>query len=347
MNKTAPIIPRSPQPEHAPAWRRELADAITRPAELLALLGLPAEPGAEAAAGLFGLRVPRGFAARMRPGDRDDPLLLQVLPRAAEYAAAPADYSPDPLGEAAAMTVPGLLHKYRGRVLLTLTGACGIHCRYCFRRHYPYAEANPGGSHWPATLDHIAADTDITEVILSGGDPLSLSDARLAALCADLAAIPHLRRLRLHSRLPVVLPARITPGLLETLGGSRLRAVLVVHANHPNEIDAAVRDALRRTAAAGVPVLNQAVLLRGVNDRADTLCALSEALFEAGALPYYLHQLDRVLGAAHFEVSDTEAIALAAELRTRLPGYLVPRLVRETAGAPAKTPLDAGSVPHL
>lgn len=347
MNKTAPIIPRSPQPEHAPAWRRELAEAVTRPAELLALLGLPAEPGAEAAAGLFGLRVPRGFIARMRPGDRDDPLLLQVLPRATECAAAPAGYGPDPLAEAAAMTVPGLLHKYRGRVLLTLTGACGIHCRYCFRRHYPYAEANPGGSHWPATLEHIAADAGITEVILSGGDPLSLADARIAALCADLAAIPHLRRLRIHSRLPVVLPARVTPELLEALTGSRLHAVLVVHANHPNEIDAAVRQALRRTTAAGVPVLNQSVLLRGVNDRADTLCALSEALFEAGTLPYYLHQLDRVQGAAHFEVPDAEAIALAAELRARLPGYLVPRLVRETAGAPAKTPLGEGSATPL
>ncbi|MFZ5619987.1 MAG: EF-P beta-lysylation protein EpmB [Pseudomonadota bacterium] len=347
MNKTAPIIPRSPDPEHAPAWRRELAEAVTRPAELLALLGLPPEPSAETAAGLFGLRVPRGFIARMRHGDRNDPLLLQVLPQAAECAAAPAGYGPDPLAEAAAMTVPGLLHKYRGRVLLTLTGACGIHCRYCFRRHYPYTEANPGGSHWPATLEHIGADTGITEVILSGGDPLSLSDARLAALCADLAAIPHLRRLRLHSRLPIVLPARITPELLETLSGGRLDAVLVVHANHPNEIDATVRLALRRTVAAGVPVLNQAVLLRGVNDRADTLCALSEALFQAGALPYYLHQLDRVLGAAHFEVPDAKAVALAAELRARLPGYLVPRLVREEAGAPAKTPLGEGIALHL
>lgn len=347
MNKTAPIIPRSRDPEHVPAWRRELADAITRPAELLALLGLPEEPAAERAAGLFGLRVPRGFIARMRPGDRDDPLLLQVLPRAAECAAAPAGYSPDPLAEAGAMTVPGLLHKYRGRVLLTLTGACGIHCRYCFRRHYPYAEANPGGSHWPATLARIAADPGITEVILSGGDPLSLGDARLAALCADLAAIPHLRRLRIHSRLPVVLPARITPGLLAALGGIRLDAVLVVHANHPNEIDAAVRQALRRTAAAGVPVLNQAVLLRGINDRADILCDLSEALFAAGALPYYLHQLDRVEGAAHFEVPDAEAVALVGELRLRLPGYLVPRLVREEAGAPAKTPLGEAGDTHL
>lgn len=338
MNKTAPIIPRSRDGEHAPAWRRELAAAVTRPAELLALLGLPEEPAAEFGARLFAQRVPRGFIARMRPGDRHDPLLLQVLPDALEAREVPG-YGPDPLDEAAAMAAPGLLHKYRGRVLLTLTGACGIHCRYCFRRHYPYAEANPAGSHWTEACAYIAGDTDIHEVILSGGDPLSLSDARLAGLIADLAAIPHLRRLRIHSRLPVVLPERITAELLETLSGSRLNTVLVVHANHANEIDVDVRAALRRVATASIPVLNQSVLLRGINDDVDRLCALSESLSAAGVLPYYLHQLDAVQGAAHFAVDDTKALALLAELRRRLPGYLVPRLVREQAGEPAKTPL--------
>lgn len=338
MNKTAPIIPRSRDGEHAPRWRRELAAAVTRPAELLALLGLPDEPEAEPGAREFALRVPRGFVARMRPGDRRDPLLLQVLPDGLETQPAPG-YGQDPLGEAAAMATPGLLHKYQGRVLLTLTGACGIHCRYCFRRHYPYAEANPAGSHWAQARAYIAGDPGVHEVILSGGDPLSLSDARLAELCADLAAIPHLKRLRLHSRLPVVLPERITDELLATLTGNRLDPVLVVHANHANEIDAQVRAALRRVVAAGIPVLNQSVLLRGVNDRADALCALSEALFAAGVLPYYLHQLDAVQGAAHFTVDDATARALLTELRNRLPGYLVPRLVRELAGEPAKTPL--------
>jgi EF-P beta-lysylation protein EpmB len=311
---------------------------VTRPAELLALLGLPDEPDAEHGARQFALRVPRGFVARMRPGDRRDPLLLQVLPDHRETGEVPG-YGPDPLGEAAAMATPGLLHKYQGRVLLTLTGACGIHCRYCFRRHYPYAEANPAGSHWAEACAYIAGHTDIHEVILSGGDPLSLSDARLAGLYAELAAIPHLQRLRLHSRLPVVLPERITDGLLDALTGTRLDPVLVVHANHANEIDAEVRAALRRVVAAGIPVLNQSVLLRGVNDSAERLCALSEALFAAGALPYYLHQLDAVQGAAHFAVDDATAGALLAEVRNRLPGYLVPRLVRERAGEPAKSPL--------
>ncbi|MBI5460634.1 MAG: EF-P beta-lysylation protein EpmB [Gammaproteobacteria bacterium] len=338
MNKTAPIIPRYPDAEHVPAWRRALAEAVTRPAELLALLTLPEEPTAASAADRFGLRVPRGFIARMRPGDRRDPLLLQVLPDAVECQAV-AGYLHDPLGEAAAMAAPGLLHKYHGRALLTLTGACGIHCRYCFRRHYPYAEANPSGQHWAQALAYLAADPSLHEIILSGGDPLSLPDERLATLVDDLAAIPQLRRLRIHSRLPVVLPERITDELLDWLTESRLRPVLVVHANHPHEIDADVRQGLRRITAAGVPVLNQSVLLRGINDAADSLCALSETLFEAGVLPYYLHQLDRVEGAAHFAVDDARARALIREIRSRLPGYLVPRLVREQAGEPAKTPL--------
>lgn len=338
MNKTAPIIPRSQDTEHVPAWRRELAAAVTDPCELLRLLALPCEPGMLRATELFSLRVPRGFIARMRSGDRLDPLLLQVLP-VAEEAADVAGFSADPLGEAAAMATPGLLHKYTGRVLLTLTGACGVHCRYCFRRHYPYADANPAGSLWAQARDYIVTHTDIREVILSGGDPLSLSDARLAALRDELSAIPHVQRLRIHSRLPVVVPERITADLLDWLSGSRLHPVLVIHANHPNEIDTQVSAALRRVVTAGIPLLNQSVLLRGINDDLNTLAALSETLFAAGALPYYLHQLDRVQGAAHFAVSDDQADELLTGLRARLPGYLVPRLVREQAGAPGKTPL--------
>ncbi len=338
MNKTAPIIPRTTGTEHAPAWRRALANAVTQPSELLALLGLPEEPAAGSAAQQFALRVPRGFVARMRPGDRRDPLLLQVLPDGIECQAAEG-YVHDPLGEAAAMAAPGLLHKYRGRALLTLTGACGIHCRYCFRRHYPYAEANPAGQHWQQALAYLAADPSIHEIILSGGDPLSLSDERLAGLVMELAAIPHLQRLRIHSRLPVVLPERITESLLAWLTATRLRPILVVHANHAQEIDAEVRQGLHRLRAAGIPVLNQSVLLRGINDSPDALSELSEILFDAGALPYYLHQLDRVQGAAHFAVDDSRALALITALRARLPGYLVPRLVRELPGEPAKTPL--------
>ncbi len=344
MNKTAPIIPRYRDPEHVPDWRRELAGALTRPAELLARLGLPEEPDNERAADLFALRVPQGFVSRMRRGDRRDPLLLQVLPDPQECLEADG-FSTDPLAEAAAMAAPGLLHKYPGRVLLTLTGACGIHCRYCFRRHYPYAAANPSGSHWGESLAYIQGDPTIREVILSGGDPLSLSDQRLGALITDIAAIPHIQRLRIHSRLPVVVPQRITAELLGLLTEIRLSPVLVVHTNHPNELDAEVSTALRQVSGAGIPVLNQTVLLRGINDRSDVLGALSEALFAAGVLPYYLHQLDRVQGAAHFELDDSRACALIQDLQGRLPGYLVPRLVREEAGAAGKSPLWPLGVP--
>ena len=330
---------QSSRRDHRP-WQRELAAAIRDPAELLAGLGLKPQDvglGAEAARE-FPLRVPRGFAARMRPGDPRDPLLLQVLPLALESKTAPG-YGPDPVGDLSAMPVPGLLHKYEGRVLLVASGACAIHCRYCFRRHFPYAEASPAAQAWRPALDYVAADPTVREVLLSGGDPLTLPDSTLAPLAARLEAIGHLERLRIHTRLPVVLPERVDDGLLEWLGAGRLRPVVVIHANHPHEIDGAVAAALARLAGAGATLLNQAVLLRGVNDAPDVLAALSEALFAAGVMPYYLHQLDRVRGAAHFEVPDAEAVAIMADLRGRLPGYLVPRLVREEAGAPFKVSL--------
>lgn len=321
-------------------WQAEMAAAITDPAELLAAVGLGEEwlPAARAAARLFPLRAPRSFVSRMRRADPHDPLLRQVLPLA-EECVANAGYSADPVGDHAAMAVPGVLHKYEGRVLLTTTGACAVHCRYCFRRHFDYSEANPAADHWRAALDYLAADPTITEVILSGGDPLSLSDRRLAELVAWLEAIPHLQRLRLHTRTAVVLPARITDELIALLHRSRLATVFVVHVNHANEIDADVRGALALLRAAGVTLLNQSVLLRGVNDDVDTLKRLSESLFDAGVLPYYLHVLDKVQGAAHFDVDESRARALCAELSARLSGYLVPRLVREVAGAPSKSPL--------
>jgi EF-P beta-lysylation protein EpmB len=331
------MIPGSPVLRQVPVWQSALARAISDPAELLAAVGLGREwlPAAQAAARLFPLRVPRGYVTRMRPQDPHDPLLRQVLPLAEECLAVEG-FVDDPVGDRAAMVAPGVLHKYEGRVLLTLTGACAVHCRYCFRRHFPYAEANPGVDQWRGALNHIAADTSIKEVILSGGDPLTLSDRRLAGLARDLAAIPSLRRLRLHTRLPIVLPERVNDELLGWLGASKLGTVMVVHANHANEIDAPVRAALARLKTAGVELLNQSVLLRGVNDSADTLATLSEVMIEAGVLPYYLHMLDRVQGAAHFEVEDAVARDLMAELSKRLPGYLVPRLVREIPGAPGK-----------
>ncbi|HEX2164949.1 MAG TPA: EF-P beta-lysylation protein EpmB, partial [Thermoanaerobaculia bacterium] len=302
--------------------------------------------GARAAAADFPLRVPRGFVARMRPGDPRDPLLLQVLAAAAEVEPVPG-YGPDPLAEAGAQPVPGVLHKYRGRALLVVTGACAVHCRYCFRRHFPYGERGLTRSAEARALAWLAGEPSIDEAILSGGDPLTLPDDRLAGLAARLAEVPHLRRLRLHTRLPIVLPERVDEALLAWLTGTRLAPVVVVHANHAREIDGAVAAALGRLRAAGVPVLNQSVLLAGVNDSADALAELSEALFAAGALPYYLHLLDPVAGAAHFAVPEERARAVHAALAARLPGYLVPRLVREVPGAPGKVPVAApdGSAP--
>lgn len=334
------MIAVSPVPGQPERWQQALADAVTDPAELVALLGLDpslVEP-ARRAAGRFGLRVPRGFVARMRPGDPRDPLLRQVLPLGAELDEVPG-FVADPVGDLASEEAPGLLHKYPGRALLVTTGACGVHCRYCFRREYPYADHGAGGGRWREAVAAIAADPSIHEAILSGGDPLSLGNDRLAALVDALGKVPHLRRLRIHTRQPVVLPERVDAGLLELLGRTRLGTVVVIHANHAAEIDAAVAAALADLAARGAMLLNQSVLLAGVNDSVDALSALSERLAEAGVLPYYLHLLDRVRGAAHFEVPEPAAVALVDGLRRRLPGYLVPRLVREQAGAGSKTPV--------
>ena len=319
------------------SWQRELAHAVHDPAQLLQLLELPPgllSPAQQAAAG-FSLRVPRGYVARMRKGDVHDPLLRQVLP-VAEEGVETEGFRFDAVGDLSAMPVAGVLHKYQGRALLVATGACAIHCRYCFRRHFPYAEANPAQEGWSAALDYIAADSSLREVILSGGDPLSLSDARLAALSRSLQSIAHVKYLRIHTRLPIVLPERVDDALLGWLSSSRLKPVMVVHANHAHEIDAAVRSALGRLVAAGVVLFNQSVLLAGVNDSVQALAALSEALFDAGVTPYYLHLLDRVQGTAHFEVDETRAHDLMHGLRTCLPGYLVPRLVREQEGMPFK-----------
>lgn len=322
-------------------WRAELRDLVTSPAALCDALQLrPEQLGwSEAAAREFPLRVPRAFLARMAPGNPLDPLLLQVLAGTRELQAV-SGYGPDPTGETgAANPHPGIIHKYQGRVLLLVTGSCAIHCRYCFRRHFPYADNQNSRSEWRSALSYIADDHSINEVILSGGDPLMAGDAQLAELVSELAAIPHIRRLRVHTRLPVVIPARTTPALLAALSQPRLQTVMVVHCNHGNEIDAAVAAAFAMIRQQGITLLNQAVLLAGVNDSASALAHLSERLFEAGALPYYLHLLDRVAGAAHFEVSAERARALHREISTVLPGYLVPRLVQEVAGAPAKVPL--------
>ncbi len=323
-----------------PDWQRLWRDGLRDPAELLRLLGLEGHAGrlSEAGRAEFAFRVPRGFAAKMRPGDIDDPLLRQVLPLREEELAVDG-FGLDAVGDLAARGGPGILHKYRGRALLVATGACAVNCRYCFRRHFPYAEETAAAGQWQAAIDYLADDDSIHEVLLSGGDPLSLSTAKLKALTDALANIPHLRRLRIHTRLPIVLPERVDGELTAWLAALPWPVTVVVHANHGNELCGEVAAAAARLRAAGAVLLNQSVLLAGVNDNADALCALSERLFECGVLPYYLHQLDRVRGAAHFAVDDGRAIGLHRELMRRLPGYLVPKLVREIAGEAHKTPL--------
>jgi L-lysine 2,3-aminomutase len=341
------MINTSPLPDQTPRWQRELAAAVTDPRELCRLLELDPELALGALSALsannsgpdmgaqFPLRVPLAFVARMRRGDPSDPLLRQVLPERRELHS-PAHYSADPLAEADALRAPGLLHKYQGRALLVATPVCAIHCRYCFRREFPYQEQQDAAGRWNTALGTLAADASIEELILSGGDPLSLSDGRLRTLTDALRAIPHLQRLRIHTRQPIVLPSRVDAGLCAWLRSLPWSVVIVVHANHANEIDDDVRAAMALLRAAGVTLLNQSVLLAGVNDSVAALTALSKALWSAGVLPYYLHLLDTVRGAAHFEVDEPRARLLAGELAAQLPGYLVPRLVRETAGLRSK-----------
>lgn len=335
------MIPRLETTGHTPDWQTALARAITSVDALLERLEITPHPPLPVAASQFPLRVPQAFVDRMQPGNINDPLLRQVLPVAAENGDQPG-YSHDPLAEQHAMPAPGVLHKYNGRALLTLTGACAVHCRYCFRRHFPYSDANPLGSQWGTAIDYLRSHPDIGELILSGGDPLSLPDARLSRLAVEIAATDHLHTLRIHTRLPVVLPERVDAQLLDWLSHLPQQVVMVIHCNHPNEIDASVVAAMQALQQTGVMLLNQSVLLRGINDHADTLVQLSEKLLAAGVLPYYLHQLDRVQGAAHFEVSDSSACALLDDIHARLPGYLVPRLVRELPDYPGKQPLWPG-----
>ena len=335
----------------APNWRQAWREAVRDSRELLEMLGLDglASGISDEAAAQFPLRVPRGFVARMRHGDPADPLLRQVLPVLDEERIVPG-FGLDAVGDEAARRGGGVIHKYNGRALLIATGSCAVHCRYCFRRHYPYAEDTAAAAGWREAVATIAADPSIGEVILSGGDPLSLADHKLAELTDALRGIPHLRRLRIHTRLPIVLPERVDAGLLAWLRGLPWPVVVMVHANHANEFDAHVDAAMAMLrdaggASEGIVLLNQAVLLRGVNDSVEALSELCERGFAAGVLPCYLHQLDRVAGTAHFEVADAESLALHAALAGRLPGYLLPRLVREVAGDPGKRALASAWTP--
>lgn len=342
------------------SWQRDLVDSIRDSAELLSLLRLPPETinagrsshgrsplveggtsdAAERPQGelRFPVLVPRSFLDRMQPECPDDPLLLQVLPVPAEDSRHDGFVS-DAVGDLNARRAPGMIHKYSGRALLISTGSCAIHCRYCFRREYPYQDDPRGGAEWEPALREISEDVSITEVILSGGDPLMLNDTALERLCRRIDEIPHIERIRLHTRLPIVLPSRTTLELLRILTTLRARSVVVVHANHPAEIQRDCVDALRMLVSSGIPILNQAVLLRRINDSTDIQEELCRRLINLGVMPYYLHQLDRVHGTAHFEVDEAIGRRIIAELTTRLPGYAVPRYVREIAGEPSKTAL--------
>jgi EF-P beta-lysylation protein EpmB len=320
-----------------PVWKLALREAVRDPDELIDLLGLPEslrEPARRSSV-LFPLVVPRGYLARMRPADPADPLLRQVLPLGAE-AADVAGYVADPVGDLGAMAVPGLIRKYQGRALLVAAGLCAVNCRFCFRRHFPYGHVPRSLRMWEPALRAIGADPTLREVILSGGDPLVLGDGVLRRLATALAEIPHLRRLRVHTRLPIVIPSRVDAALLRWLTGTRLTPVVVVHCNHPAELAGECPAALLRLVDAGVPVLNQSVLLRGVNDDVDALATLCEQLIGLRVRPYYLHQLDPVRGAAHFHVPEARGVEIMEELRARLPGYALPRYVKEVPGAPGK-----------
>ena len=337
-----PQTPRLRQVEDATpdSWQQQLANLVRDPKELFRLLDLNLDklPAALAANKDFALRVPRPYLNRIEPRNWQDPLLLQVLPLGEELAPQPG-FSHDPLAEKDSNPIPGLIHKYAGRVLMVVAGSCAINCRYCFRRHFPYQENKASRQDWQTALNYIAERPDIHEVIFSGGDPLVASDKMLASLVSQISDIPHVHTLRIHSRLPIVLPQRITDSCLAWMTESRLQPVMVVHCNHANEIDGEVAMALQTLKAAGVTLLNQSVLLAGVNNEAKALIELSHALFRVGVLPYYLHSLDKVQGAAHFQVPESEGLDLIAQLRNRLPGYLVPKFVKECPHELSKVPI--------
>ncbi|MCO7227423.1 EF-P beta-lysylation protein EpmB [Pleionea sp. CnH1-48] len=334
----AAMIPVSGTNWHNPDWKKLLSSSISKPAELLERLNLTAEQmGDGKATELFKLRVPLPFVERMEKGNPKDPLLLQVWPHPEEYHQQPG-FTFDPLAEKHSNPVPGLLHKYGKRVLTITAASCAINCRYCFRRHFPYDEQSYGQKTWQQWFDYIASNPHINEVILSGGEPLLTSDSQLAELVEGLSQFNHIKRLRIHTRLPVVIPQRITQSLTALAANSPFTWLMVLHINHPNEIDDALIRAAAQCHQAGIRLYNQSVLLKDINDDVVILAELSEKLFDAHIQPYYLHLLDKVTGVHHFEVSEPKAQQLYQEMLAQLPGFLVPKLVREIAGEASKTP---------
>lgn len=322
------------------SWQDELRQLITQPQALFSILGLPADEldAALKATTQFPLRATHSYVKAIRKGDRNDPLLLQILPVGLELSTSP-EYSDSPLKEHEFNPTPGLIHKYQGRVLLVGTSQCAINCRYCFRRNFDYQANSPTRKLWGEALEYIRCDRSIEEVILSGGDPLTLSNSQLRWLANELERIPHVARLRVHSRLPVVLPSRIDEQLVEIFSTSRLDVAWVIHCNHPQELTSEVGAALEMIRGSNIALLNQSVLLKNINDCAKTLGHLSKRLFSLGVLPYYLHVLDKVSGAAHFDIPENQARLIHQEMVENLSGYLVPKLVKEVPHAASKTPV--------
>ena len=338
ITRSAPGVHTGNQQTMPDSWQMQLANCVTQPEELLDILGLDKSllPAALKADKAFSMRIPRSYIARMEYDNPNDPLLLQVLPLAQELQNV-RGFSSDPLGETSKNPTEGVIHKYQGRLLLITSGACAVNCRFCFRRHFPYNENQLGGQHLEEALAYIRNESSIKEVILSGGDPLASSDSRLKQLTEALADIPHVKTLRIHTRMPVVMPDRITCALQDVLRSTRLKVVVVLHCNHAKEIDSTVVSAVDSLKSTGAMILNQAVLLKGINDTVEALVELSETLFDAGVMPYYLHLLDKVQGAAHFDISTETARALVQGMMIQCPGYLVPKLVQDIAGKPSKT----------
>jgi len=322
------------------SWQKDLREVITEPERLLSLLDIAPTDYLQhfKARSLFPVRVPLSFINRMKKGDINDPLLKQVMPLSKEFVVTDG-YSADPLLEHDTVA-EGLLHKYKHRVLMIVKAGCAINCRYCFRRHFPYQDNSPNKKRWQSALDYIAVHKEISEVIFSGGDPLMASDDHLTWLVEQIEQIPHVTRLRIHSRLPVVIPSRVTTRLVELIKHTRLKATMVLHINHPNEINTELVAALEPLREARIPLFNQSVLLRGVNDDAEVLTQLSESLFDAGIQPYYLHLFDAVQGAAHFDIDEKDAVIIVNKMLATLPGFLMPKLVREIAGQANKTPIN-------
>lgn len=320
------------------SWQQQIKAAVRDLATLREMLRLPPDPAAKTAEESFSVFAPMPFLQRIEPGNPDDPLLLQLLPRSLEDAS-PAHFGLDPLAESDAQLGPGVLKKYAGRALFIVTGACAIHCRYCFRRHFPYQDHAVIGSDWHDAVDAIASDSTIEEVIFSGGDPLTVVDPLLGSLVQRLEQVPHVGRLRIHTRLPIMIPSRVTDGLVAMLRQTKLEIVIVIHANHAQEIDQHVADSIAKLKTSGATLLNQSVLLAGINDDAAVMIELSKRLLAVGVLPYYLHQLDQVIGTSHFEVPVHRGKAIIETMRASLPGFAVPRYVQEIPGQPNKTVL--------